>query len=193
MTPHPKSIEVVEVASGAPYLASKCPSKPRKTLKPTTGLKRASGLSKGKKTVSSKKKKKPPKPKVRTNLSLADELFSQRIIARDGKCLFPECKSNSRLTTSHYHGRGKFSTRFDEKNCICLCQYHHYMSRVLGWEFQKQRKEKHGWDGQYTLFMRNWLGDEEFAALDARAKRTTKQSKAILAFMETVENLSKEG
>lgn len=178
-------MEVVEV----PSFASKRPQKRLKRVPMKKGLstlkRRSQGNLKTRK-VSSKK------PKVRTNLSLADELFSQRIIARDGKCLFPECRSNSRLTTSHYHGRGKFSTRFDEKNCITLCQYHHYMSRVLGYEFQKQRKEKHGWDGQYTLFMKNWLGEEEFSALDARAKRTIKQSKAILAFMETVDNAPKE-
>lgn len=171
------------------YLPSKRLSKKSLVRKPGSGLKRKPGALK---RTTAPRKVSSKKPKVRTNLSLADELFSQRIIARDGKCLFPECRSNSRLTTSHYHGRGKFSTRFDEKNCITLCQYHHYMSRVLGYEFQKQRKEKHGWDGQYTLFMKNWLGEEEFSALDARAKRTIKQSKAILAFMETVDNAPKE-
>lgn len=131
-------------------------------------------------------KKPPKKPKKRaTGLATADKLFSDKILARDGKCLFPDCVSQSALTCSHYWGRARFSTRFDEKNCIILCQYHHYMSRVLGWEFQKQRKEKHGWDGQYTLFMREWLGEEEFQALLIRGSKTKKQSVAIREFMET--------
>jgi hypothetical protein len=156
-----------------------------RSLSTSKKLKRVAGKIKPRK-VSTKK------PKVRTNLSLADEKFSKKILERDGKCLFPNCTSPSKLTNSHYHNRGKFNTRFDEKNCITLCQFHHYMNRVVGWEFQKQRIEKHGWDGQYTLFMKKWLGEEEFEALDQRAKRTRKQSLAIQAFMETVENSQKQ-
>ena len=41
----------------------------------------------------------------------------------------------------------------------------------LGFEFQKQTKAKHGYDGQYTLFMRSRLGATRFNALVKRAKK----------------------
>lgn len=111
----------------------------------------------------------------------ADAQFSLQIRTRDGKCLFPGCKvaNLEKLQCSHYHGRAVKSTRFDPDNCITLCWPHHFKSKDLGFEYQKQTKEKHGFDGQYTIFMRKWLGEEEFSKLNARAALHVKQRTAI--------------
>ena len=107
----------------------------------------------------------------KSHLAKADAVFSKRILARDKHCQFPNCKQTKRLTCSHYIGRAVKSTRFDEENCIALCLFHHFFSKDLGFEFQKQTKVKHGYDGQYTLFMRSRLGTTRFNALVKRAKK----------------------
>lgn len=96
----------------------------------------------------------------KSNLKDADSTFSKKILKRDGKCMYPGCTKVTNLTCSHYFGRANKATRFYENNCIALCLTHHFMNKMLGFEFQKQRVEIHGWDGQYTLFMKNWLGGE---------------------------------
>lgn len=116
-------------------------------------------------------------------LKRADEVFSLKIRARDGHCQFPGCQSTNTLQCSHYIGRATKSTRFDEDNCITLCWYHHYKSKDLGFEYQKQTKEKHGFDGQYTLFMRRHLGKEGLAKLNRRSKVQLKLTR------EKLENL----
>lgn len=118
-------------------------------------------------------------------LRKADGLFSGLIRERDKRCLFPGCKvaDISKLQCSHYFGRSKKATRFDFDNCISLCWLHHFKDKMLGYEYQKQRKEIHGWDGQYTLFMKNHLGEEKFAALLVKSEKTIKQSVAIKEFM----------
>ena len=57
---------------------------------------------------------------------------------------------------------------------------------MLGYEYQKQQKEVHGWDGPYTLYMKKWLGEEKFAALCERARVSVKQRAAILSFQTKV-------
>lgn len=58
----------------------------------------------------------------------ADAVFSQYIRKRDGKCM--RCHSPVRFNekgmpvshqASHFMGRGKEATRFDEENVDCLC------------------------------------------------------------------------
>lgn len=115
---------------------------------------------------------------VKSHLAECDDAFSKEIIARDGKCLFPNCGTVKNLTCSHYIGRKNWNTRFDKKNCITICIRHHFMDRDTGYEFQKARKEKHGWDGQYTLHMKQILGEDGFAELLLRAagNKTRKDS-----------------
>ena len=103
-------------------------------------------------------------------LKKADAVFSLKIRARDKHCQFPGCKSTTRLQCSHYIGRATKSTRFDEDNCITLCWYHHYGSKLLGLEYQKQRTGEQGYDGQYTLLMKKRLTKARWAALMARSK-----------------------
>lgn len=119
-------------------------------------------------------------------LRKADKLFSAQIKARDGKCLHPDARHIGSLQNSHYFGRGIKSTRYDSDNCIALCWWHHFKSKDLGWEYQKQTKERHGFDGQYTLYMKKWLGEAKWQQLNERAKAHMTQAKAIKAFEDSL-------
>jgi hypothetical protein len=138
----------------------------------------------------SKKKAKRGRTKSTHNLKKADKIFSDKVRIRDGKCLHPKCIChNKRLQCSHFYPRNNFAVRFDPDNCITLGWLCHFKDKLLGFEYQKQRQEKHGYDGQYTLFMKSWLGEERFKALEERSltKKTKKQ--AIQEYLDTVDNL----
>ncbi len=122
------------------------------------------------------------------SLSKADTEFRKVMLEDRAKtnqiiCAFPGCNITDpkKLTVSHYHNRAKKGTRFLIDNCDLLCRNHHYWDKQLGWEFQKQTKEKHGWDGRYTLYMRQKLGDR-FGVVHTLAESGMKQKIAILAF-----------
>lgn len=136
-----------------------------------------------KRRVAKSKSSKLPKPRIWAK-SRADSEFSRSIRIRDGSCQFPGCFSVERLQCSHYIGRARMSTRFDFDNCITLCEKHHYGDKQWGFEYQKQRKEIHGYDGQYTIFMKNKLGDYWFNELLKKEKSSMKGSTAIVFLME---------
>jgi len=161
-----KPIEIVPQGSVRPLAKSLKRSATSLSFKKKTSLKRSTESEKKKKTWKFKK----------SELTKLDDIFSAKIRTRDGKCQFPKCEVSDikKLQCSHYEGRARWETRFDEENCIALCWFHHYKSKLLGWEYQKQRKEKHGWDGQYTIFMKSWLGEARFEALVNRPKQTRK-------------------
>lgn len=127
-------------------------------------------------------KRKRRKDKVWT-LKKADEQFSLFIRKRDGRCLHPVgCpKSDIKdLQCSHFIGRAHKATRYDPKNCIALCWFHHYKSKEYGLEYHKQTKGKHGFDGWYTAFMKTHIGEAEFVYLMERSRQSMMQKKAIL-------------
>ena len=119
----------------------------------------------------------------------ADTEFSFHIRKRDGKCMFPGCTKTERLQNSHFIGRKHSATRYDPENCITLCYTHHYGDKLLGFEYQKQEKEKHGYDGQYTLFMKRHLGPKRYKALIERGKTSVKRSTEIMHLMIFLESL----
>lgn len=146
-------------------------------------MKRSGFKRKGPKKASGKaKKSKLPKPRVWSDTK-ADEAFSLQIRQRDGRCLFPGCLVTDikKLQNSHYLGRRHSATRYLDKNCISLCWLHHIKDKLVGFEYQKQTKEQHGYDGQYTLFMKKWLGEEEFYKLIELGKTTVPRSKVKIA------------
>lgn len=129
------------------------------------------------------------KPNVkRLTLKKADILFSHQIRSRDKFCQFPSCMVSdvSKLQNSHYFGRAIKSTRFHPDNCIALCWLHHYGDKLLGFEYQKQTYEKHGYDGQYTKFMKKRLGEKQFIALRQLSRNTVKQPVAIKQFEDSL-------
>lgn len=131
------------------------------------------------------------KTRVR-GLIRADKEISDFIRAKYGKCMYQagtyRCPVSDfdKLQCSHYVGRARNSTRFFPDNLIALCKKHHYGDKLIGWEFAKQRIEKHGRDGEYTTFMKQFLG-ERFTELDLRGTQSMKRTKAIeelMAFLE---------
>lgn len=92
-----------------------------------------------------------------------DKLFSDWVRSRDDwtcqRCFkeYDQTSPTSRmgLHNSHFHGRGKWSTRFDSDNCTSLCYGCH---RFLG-----SRPIEH------TEFMMKRLGSKKFKQLNKRA------------------------
>lgn len=130
------------------------------------------------------KGKKMPKIKRRAKngtwtLKKADTQFSAEIRARDKKCLYPGCWKELNLQCSHYIGRAHKATRYDPNNCIALCGTHHFWDKLVGFEYQKQRKEVHGFDGQYTLFMKSHLGEQAWLTLLENEKIFVKQKTCL--------------
>lgn len=172
----------------------------------TFGITRKSGIKQSTKNFNVYKggfhtpAKRATKPKVKRKaksgtwtLKKADTVFSGIIRGRDKKCMHPRGTENcTMLQNSHFIGRATKSTRFDPDNCVTICWFHHYKSKDLGFEYQKQTVEKHGFDGQYTLFMQKHLGPERFAALMERSKVSIKQNAAIKSFQESLSALSNE-
>ena len=53
----------------------------------------------------------------------ADSAFALQIKARDGKCIW--CGTTKRLNCHHIISRRNHKYRWDERNAITLCFYHH--------------------------------------------------------------------
>lgn len=96
----------------------------------------------------------------------ADKVFSQYIRLRDGKCLrcLKSVELNSKgfpvsLQASHFQGRGKENTRFDEDNVCALCHgCHMYFTANPAehyvWQVERLGQEKVNeivlWSNQYV-------------------------------------------
>ena len=115
--------------------------------------------SKRRYTKASKQRRKKGEWSTKT----ADSYFSKFIRERDGQC--KRCGTTERLTCSHYHGRAKSNTRFDPQNNIALCSECHAL-----WEGPKT---------EYTEFMIEWLGVDEFIALQKRAGTFKERKEAV--------------
>lgn len=97
-----------------------------------------------------------------------DMQFSKYIRKRDGMCVFnKKCEKAiaeeyqgdeeylKKLTNSHFYGRRKESTRFDEENCDTACRACHM--------YYEEHKE------EYREWKMKQLGDKRFNALVLRA------------------------
>lgn len=152
------------------------------------------GIKRGKKPRTAKKKEKTKA----WSLNRADRefrAFMLKVLADEKRviCIFPGCNISdpAKLTVSHYFGRVNKATRFDIRNCDLLCRNHHYWDKQLGWEFQKQTKEKHGLDGRYTLYIKQKLGDE-YTTLKALAESGMKPKVAIQSLQDKIKELKCE-
>lgn len=152
-------------------------------------MKKSLWIKKKSKFKAKRKPSKLPKPKA-WSLKRAHDEFSLWIRQRDGGCRYPGCqvKDIKKLQNSHYVGRAHKATAFLPENCISLCGKHHFFDKLIGFEYQKQTKEGQGYDGQYTLFMKEWLGVARFEALCALGRTVKKQYDAILECMRLVKN-----
>ena len=106
--------------------------------------------------------------------SHADAMFSKFIRNRDKWCR--RCMKSPSTDNSHYWLRKHSGTRFDAKNCIGLCRPCHDE-----WE--------HRSNNAYKDFMVAWLGSEEYAALEHRARSFKNRREAILECMSLLQSL----
>lgn len=92
-----------------------------------------------------------------------DTLFSKFIRARDNwtcqRCHKRYEPPTGALHCSHFWGRGNKATRYDSGNCDALCYGCHSL-----WEASKQ--------GDYRDFKLRQLGQEQYDALEKRARST---------------------
>ncbi len=126
---------------------------------------------------------KVPKKKI-WGLKRADSEVSKFVRERDGRCMFPGCEVQdfAKLQCSHYFGRARNATRFLPANLVALCRKHHYGDKLIGWEYAKQREEIHGREGEYTVFMKRFLG-EKWSELELRAQKSMNRTEAIAELM----------
>lgn len=117
--------------------------------------------------------KKRVKPKL-WSLKKADTEFSLFIRERDRKCMRCGKKKgpDNPLTCSHFWNRQHKGTRFDPENndAVCWMPCHKYH-----WEKEKQ--------GDYRDFKVRQLGMARYQALEARARGTYPQDRAIMDCM----------
>lgn len=102
------------------------------------------------------------------SMKKADLAFSHYIRDRDKKTCFFCGKVGSQ--NSHFWGRGNKGTRYDPENCDYVCGGCH-----MRHEGSKQ--------GLYRDMKLEQLGPERYAAMERRARGTTKQRDAIAACM----------
>jgi len=111
----------------------------------------------------------------RAKVRKADTLFSQYIRIKANWCCeychkdFSDRKQY--LHCSHYFGRSRESTRFDEDNVVAFCSYCH---NRLGHGEGRQ---------EYTEFMINKLGQEGFDLLTLRANTYKKRDDKMTIFI----------
>jgi hypothetical protein len=138
--------------------------KPRKPLR-RTPFKRKATVKKRKTTKAAKKRSRNGIWSTKT----ADMYFSRYIRERDGKCL--RCGTRENLTCSHYWKRGDSGTRFDPNNCIALCAGPYSNQCHETWEKAKNL--------EYKQFMIRWLGQEEYDAVERRARTYKERREAV--------------
>ncbi len=102
----------------------------------------------------------------------ADKLFSNYIRARDKwtcqRCFTRYEPPTRALHCSHYFGRGRENTRFDEENCIALCHGCHQL-----WGHGDLRDD-------YTAYMEKRLGKQGFKNLKIRAYQYKKKDDKLI-------------
>ena len=99
------------------------------------------------------------------------------------KCLRKYDRDDTRklanLGVSHYWGRSKENTRFDDDNTTLLCN----MPCHTAWEAEKKTGEK---SGEYTEYMIERLGQKGFEALELKSNTYKKRDDKT-----TIEELKK--
>lgn len=104
---------------------------------------------------------------AKTKIRRTDKLFSEYIRKRDGECQYKvKCYGHQEfkdLHCSHFHGRGRESTRFDPENCDAACRSCHAFVHT----------------GEGTIWLREFkkkqLGERGYDLLTLRANTPTKR------------------
>jgi hypothetical protein len=93
----------------------------------------------------------------RTLTRLLDKEVS-RVVRMRGSCV--KCGQQDNLQAAHIYSRNNRAVRWDLDNVICLCAGDHFAA--------------HASPVQFTLFVRDYLGEYRFNALNAKAKNIKK-------------------
>lgn len=100
----------------------------------------------------------------------ADADFSEIMRKKHPRCA--NCGKTINLGVSHYWGRDRSSTRYNEDNCIVLC----WLPCHKKWEHEKQ--------GDYKKYMLKKLGQFRYDELERLAYTPMKREIAIREFRE---------
>ena|SRR3990167_6733985 len=104
-------------------------------------------------------------PTMQIKIRKSDTVFSIYIRTKAGwtceRCFTTYEPGSSSLHCSHFHGRGRESTRFDPENCNCLCfGCHRYF---------------HSYPLEYVDWKRKKMGENEFKILEMRSNQYKKR------------------
>jgi len=113
---------------------------------------------------------------VRIRIDPLDKLFSLYIRTKaGGVCEY--CARMGRLEASHFHGRRKGSTRYDEDNVVALCHSCHM--------YLQEHPNIH------SEWFQKRLGSERYELLNIRAQQIVKVDKETLKkeFQEKIKQL----
>lgn len=97
--------------------------------------------------------------KRKSDLKICDELWSKLVKARAWfRCEY--CGKTNYLNSHHIFTRNNYSTRFDLDNGICLCSWHHTMSKSFSahrtpLEFAEWIIEKRGETRYFNLKLKS--------------------------------------
>lgn len=94
-----------------------------------------------------------------------DIMFSQYLKLRDKVCQVCGSQGKS-LQVSHFWGRAKRSTRYDDENCDLLCFAHH--------------NRFHQYPGEYAEWKLARLGQDRYDMLKIRASRPEKIDRSLI-------------
>lgn len=99
----------------------------------------------------------------RRTIAVLDALWREVIYARDRKtCQMPLCGKTRHIQAHHiFSKKGRFLTRWDEDNGICLCAAHHIWGA-------------HDHPLRFYEFIRKRLGDERFNRILMRSEQSAK-------------------
>ncbi len=116
---------------------------------------------------------------MRLKIRPADKLFSNHIRTRDNwtcqRCFKRYDPPTQALHCSHYFGRGRENTRFDEDNCVALCYGCHQL-----WGHGDLRDD-------YTRYMQKRLGEQGFKKLKIRAYQYKKKDdKLVILWLKSL-------
>lgn len=106
----------------------------------------------------------PKKTERKRTIKILDELWRQLIYLRDDKtCQFPGCGKTYVQAHHIFSKNGRFLTRWDVDNGICLCAGHHTF-----------RDSAHEHPARFHEFMRKRLGAKRYDRILVRSEQSAK-------------------
>ena len=111
------------------------------------------------------RKRRTPRTERRRTIAALDALWRQLVYLRDDKvCQMPGCGATHNIQAHHiFNKNGRFLTRWDVDNGICLCAGHHTF-----------RDSAHEHPARFHEFMRKRLGAKRYDRILVRSEQSAK-------------------